>query len=65
MSDLKPCQFCGSNIVIPKDDDGYYVECCDCGARIGRCENRDEAIETWNLAMGATDINVGDKNLER
>ena len=39
----------------------WFISCEKCGVRTPLCDSRDEAIMTWNRAMGATDTNVGDK----
>ena len=39
----------------------WFISCEKCGVRTPLCASRDEAIEIWNKAMGAKDINVLDK----
>ena len=39
----------------------FYVECKKCGIRTIDYPTEAEAVTAWNRAMGATDINVGDK----
>lgn len=55
MIKLKQCPFCDGDWGLFKEKTPesfikfkYYVECCDCGARTGNCETREEAIEAWN-----------------
>lgn len=52
MSDLKPCPFCGSNIVELNSFLPwalfYWIECGRCGASGGRCQTVDKAVDAWN-----------------
>lgn len=36
----------------------YSVHCLSCGIETVNCKTPEEAIRTWNRAMGAKDINV-------
>ena len=49
---MKPCPFCGSDRVSVatglEQVSFYYVECERCGGSGPGCDERDEAIETWN-----------------
>ena len=61
-TDLKPCPFCGSvAIVWMQAGHAHYLECSHCGGRIRPHIDKAEAIEAWNRAMGAKDINVPNK----
>lgn len=66
--ELKPVRCgCGGEAIILKADeyhqfpDTYYVSCTKCTAGVGPYDTKAEAVTTWNKAMGATDMNVGDK----
>ena len=64
MSDkLKPVHCgCGGEARIGKIyGDAWTVECTECGIQSGCYDTEAEAITAWNRAMGATDMNVGDK----
>ena len=58
MSELKPCPFCGSEMVCYDTDGlGSWVICVDCGASCGRTVNkgrgtREKVIEKWNRRAG-------------
>ena len=59
MSELKPCPFCGGEVVLSsleyhdKDNDTYYgvdclnYECVACG-NIPRFTRKEDAINAWN-----------------
>ena len=66
MSDeLKPVRCgCGGEAEIIKHPNGKYTVSCTrggCMANIGWCPDEKTAIEAWNKAMGAKDINVPGK----
>ena len=51
MAELKPCPFCGSEII---EYDGtyvfgaWYVRCCRCGVNLPPFHTKEEAIKAWN-----------------
>ena len=61
--ELKPVRCgCGGEARIGKIyGDAWTVECTKCAIQSGCYDTEVEAIEAWNRAMGATDMNVGDK----
>lgn len=55
MSELKPCPFCGGDLLVVNDrgDGGcepllYRPQCQKCGVGLGGFNTRAEAIATWN-----------------
>ena len=63
---LKPVRCgCGGKARIVyidgEDSEDTFVECIRCRISIPVCPSEAEAVTTWNRAMGATDMNVGDK----
>ena len=52
-SDLKPCPFCGSEILGIAEEDGFYaVICGTCEARGGVRDEQFLAINAWNHRFG-------------
>ena len=60
---LKPTRCgCGGEARIGKIyGDAWTVECTECGLQSGCYDTEAEAVEAWNKAMGAKDINVPNK----
>lgn len=60
MSEIKPCQFCGSdeiNIRAKSFTDGSFqtwIECALCHAQTKRTNDLDAAIEAWNTRAERT-----------
>ena len=54
---------CGgeAQVMHPSYTHCIVVMCGKCGIKTPYMNTETEAIETWNRAMGATDMNVGDK----
>ena len=54
---------CGGEAVIDQTEgyDEYQVYCPKCFMQSGTYDTEAEAVKAWNLAMGASDINVGNK----
>ena len=48
--EIKPCPFCGSEMVEIHwtDKTICFIECVECEARTGEIEGGDEAIDLWN-----------------
>ena len=57
-NELKPCPFCGDELVKVKfDDEGYlpylnegncFIECQNCNAKSGYYHREEDAIAAWN-----------------
>ena len=54
--EIKPCPFCGNGIIrvfeYPWQKEGLkgnYLYCHKCGARAGKHETIEQAIEAWNM----------------
>jgi Lar family restriction alleviation protein len=49
---LKPCPFCGTQMLkeidLTHDDPYYVIQCSVCGGSMGSGKNFDHAIEKWN-----------------
>jgi len=49
--ELKPCPFCGGEVEIFDNEDGWFIECGKCGA--GKiCATESKAIAAWNRRAG-------------
>lgn len=64
--ELKPVSCgCGGEARIVyidgEDSEDTFVECTRCKISVPVCPSEEEAVTAWNKAMGATDMNVGDK----
>lgn len=69
MSDeLKPVRCgCGGDVVVNRVNyegfEDYEVHCANCFIRTDGYNDEAEAIQAWNKAMSAKDINVPNKNI--
>ena len=64
--ELKPVRCgCGGDVAVlfgvDKGHEYYIVKCWGCGTQTVKKRHKAEAVEAWNRAMGATDMNVGNK----
>lgn len=51
MTDLKPCPFCGSNIIHVSVLWPYHVKCRRCNVRTDDFEYKVQAIDMWNYRV--------------
>ena len=47
--ELKPCPFCGCDVIIPMEAVSFWISCFDCGANTAEQLNPVDAEEAWNL----------------
>lgn len=47
MSKLKPCPFCGGEVIITDEEDFYMISCerCGCGVTFSSLDGEDEIME--------------------
>ncbi len=50
MAELKPCPFCGSEVIAERQiiPDYNYLVCFKCGCCTKVCETNKEAVKAWN-----------------
>lgn len=46
--EVEACPFCGNESVYLREDSGFYVVGCICGAQGPDCYSKQDAVETWN-----------------
>ena len=54
MTELKPCPFCGGEVIGERqiNPDYNYLVCFKCGCCTKVCKTNKEAVEAWNRRTG-------------